>query len=569
MPNITRGEKLTGLLVYLAGPGRANEHTEPHLVAGDVAVMAWHDDAELDHDTAVAIARHVDQPRRVFGVEVPGGSVWHCSLSLRAEEGQLPDETWAAIAHDFVDAMGFSEASGRAACRWVAVRHGLSARGNDHIHLAVSLVREDGTKANVWMDQPRAQRVAGELELAYGLEVLESRQAGRGGRGYQPAEQATAARAGAPEVARASLARTVRGCAAAAGDEAEFVRRLRRAGVLARPRYAAGRDDVVLGYSVALRPGRHGRVGGLGERPIWFGGGHLGRDLSLPRLRADWPDTPRAAGDAVAEWTAARRNRRPVAPGRELTEPAPGLWREYAAELGDLRARLRTVPIGDQATWARVAKETSGAFAAWSQRVEAVPGPLAAAADTIAASAQVRAYQADSERRRPQAGFPSARGAAMLLASLAHNGNGPVAVAVLLQQLANTVKALHDMHLAAGEARRAADIERMVRTHLAAVSASLNQAHVGVPAGVAAAPAGAAAAAPGTGAAPPVIPDEQAAAAARVARRGQGPARAPGSPLPNPLRPARPAAAQPGRPAPGAGRGGARDDGQRRGESER
>src|SRR3954454_10741660 len=179
MPNIVRGERMAGLLVYLAGPGRSNEHTEPHLVAGDPAVLAWHDDAELDRDAALQVAAQLDAPRRAFGVDVPGGSVWHCSLSLRAEEGQLTDEKWAAIATDFVAAMGFSDAGGKAACRWVAVRHGLSAAGNDHVHLAVSLVREDGTKASTWNDRPKAQTLAGELEHKHGLEVLES--AGRAG----------------------------------------------------------------------------------------------------------------------------------------------------------------------------------------------------------------------------------------------------------------------------------------------------------------------------------------------------------------------------------------------------
>lgn len=73
--------------------------------------------------------------------------VWHCSLSLRAEEGALTDQQWGDIANDFVDAMGFTEASGKAECRWVAINHGTSENGNHHIHVAVSLVREDGTKA--------------------------------------------------------------------------------------------------------------------------------------------------------------------------------------------------------------------------------------------------------------------------------------------------------------------------------------------------------------------------------------------------------------------------------------
>ena len=87
MPNVVRGDRMAGLLTYLVGPGRANEHTEPHLVAGDEAMMAWHDDDELGRDSALAIARLPDRPRTAYDVDVKGGHVWHCSLSLRADEG--------------------------------------------------------------------------------------------------------------------------------------------------------------------------------------------------------------------------------------------------------------------------------------------------------------------------------------------------------------------------------------------------------------------------------------------------------------------------------------------------
>ncbi len=119
----------------------------------------------------LAIAKHLDQPRKAYGVSVQikdmqwdaakkervhvgykDASVWHCSLSLRAEEGALTDQQWGDIANDFVDAMGFTEASGKAQCRWAAVNHGTSENGNHHIHLAVSLVREDGTKASTHGD---------------------------------------------------------------------------------------------------------------------------------------------------------------------------------------------------------------------------------------------------------------------------------------------------------------------------------------------------------------------------------------------------------------------------------
>lgn len=196
IPNVVRGDRMFGLMVYLVGPGRANEHTEPHLVAGDPAMLAWHDDAELSRDSALAIARHLDRPRTALEVDVKGGHVWHCSLSLRADEGVQTDEKWQEIANDFVRAMEFDDPdSPKAPCRWVAVRHGLSKNGNDHVHIVVGLVREDGTKASIHNDHHRAQKASRALEVKHGLEPLESAKAERATRGYKPAEreaQATA-----------------------------------------------------------------------------------------------------------------------------------------------------------------------------------------------------------------------------------------------------------------------------------------------------------------------------------------------------------------------------------------
>jgi hypothetical protein len=476
MPNITRGTRMGGLLAYLQGPGRANEHTHPHLVAGDVSVTSWHSNVVLDRPTALAVAAQLDQPRRAFGVQVAGGSVWHCSLSLRADEGQLSDRQWATIARDFVEGMGFSDDTrvsedgqivGRAGCRWVAVRHGLSANGNDHVHIAVSLVRENGTKASVWNDRRTAQRVAGELEAKHGLQVLESRAVGRGGRGYKPAELATAQRRGDAEPARAALARAVRAHAGAAADEAEFVRRLRRGGLLVRPRYATGRDDVVAGSSVALRPLR-GATGTPAERPVWYGGGHLDKDLSLPRLRREWPDTPTGASAAVAEWSAARRGARVVQAGRETQAPAAQLWQKYGRDVAAMRERLRLVPVTDTATWAHVAHEAAGALAAWSLRVEQTPGPLAEAADALARSAHVRAADVPTSRA---AEVSAVKGVTLLFASLVRGGT--VAQAVLLRQVMNLARAVHDAHVAVGEAQRAEQIAAVARQQLREVQAGL------------------------------------------------------------------------------------------------
>ncbi|OJV22914.1 MAG: hypothetical protein BGO26_00275 [Actinobacteria bacterium 69-20] len=481
MPNVSRGGRMAGLVAYLLGAGRHNEHTDQRVIAGDSVVMAWHGEETPSRESARSLARYLDEPSTVFGttitapitrwdeasgshVKVGEGDahVWHCSLSLRAGDGPLPDTTWASIAEDFVRKMGFDDSDGRAPCRWVAIHHGASTNGNDHIHIAVNLVREDGTKARTWRDWPRAQQAARELEVDYGLEVLESRQAGLGERGVKPGELERAAREGRPETQRRSLERRVRACVAAAGDEGEFVRRARRAGLLVRPRYAAGTTDVVSGYSVAERPAD-------GTRPVWFGGGQLARDLTLPRLRAEWPDSPEAASVAAAEWTAAARGQRPVAPGAESTTSDPAAWQQYAAEAAALRERLRAIAPDDLATWTSVAKQAAGALAAWSVQVEASPGPLAEAAAVLGRSAHVRAWRV----REAVVPRPGLRGAARIFTAAAAGGSSKTAHAVLLRQVLNTMRALHDAHRALGHAQQAAAIERAVRMQLADVARQL------------------------------------------------------------------------------------------------
>lgn len=454
-----------GLLRYLVGPGLANEHVEPHLVFADPVVAAQWGGGVLSLADAVGIARVLDGPRRSFGVPevtadgTPFQHVWHCSWSVAAVEGRLPDETWGAIAGDVMDGMGFSGAGGKAPCRAVAVHHGPSAGqggqpGNDHMHLAVSLVREDGTKASVWNDRPRVQRLAAELERRYGLVVVESRVSGRGSRSVSRGEWARMARSGRPEPDRVSLGRAVRGAAAAAGSEAEFVARLRAGGMLVKPwPDRRGRAEPVTGFAVAARPGR-------GEVAVFFGGGHLAKDLSLPRLRAaqGWSDAP----DAVAVWRSGGRGR-PVPP----VAVDPGLLASYAREVGAVREWLRTVDPADVAVWGAVAGQVGGVFAAWSVAVEGDrPGPLARAAQVVSRSAELPAWRA---RQVPAGVVPAwSRG----VAQVAVGGRGAVGQALLLRQVMNVAKALHDAHAAVGEAARASEIERVARGELAAVVAS-------------------------------------------------------------------------------------------------
>jgi hypothetical protein len=480
IPNITRGSRMAGLMVYLASTDAdktKNAHTEPHLVAGDAAIMAWYDDGVLDKNDALAVAKHLDRPRKAFGVSVQvkdmqwdpakkervhvgykDASVWHCSLSLRAEEGALTDQHWGDIANDFVDAMGFTETSGKARCRWAAINHGTSENGNHHIHIAVSLVREDGTKASTHGDYKRAQQTCRELEVKYGLEQLSSLHATRG---YDRAEKATATR-DEREMHRASLARKVRACAASSATEGEFVRRARETGMLVRPRYAKNTTDVIVGYSVAERPKQ-------GERPIWFGGGTLASDLKLGALREEWMDSPQLATEAAAEWNAAARNRPIVSrTGPEKAEPRAQVWVEYTRNATALADQLRAIPREDHATWAKAAREVSGAFAAWSYRLEPTPGPLAATAAELSRTAQLRAPRQHSKA----VALPSIAGTAMLFMA-ASSKNKTAAQTALMVQLINTAFAVYEMHAQSGRTREAQRIRSVVENQLAPFTATM------------------------------------------------------------------------------------------------
>ncbi|WP_146082604.1 relaxase/mobilization nuclease domain-containing protein [Rathayibacter sp. AY2B3] len=489
IPNVTYGSQMGGLMTYLAGPGRSNEHTEQHLVAGDSAIMALYGYEVLDRDAALAIARDLDEPAEVYGTKVmrsvkqfdratgepildpstgkqavvkQDAHVWHCSLSLSAEEGTLTDEKWGAIATDFVQRMGFAgDDIGKANARWVAVRHGASKNGNDHIHIAVSLVREDGTKAHIPYDKRLAQKVSRELERDHGLTQLHPEGRELGERGIVPGarEAARTRNAVEPDVRR--LERSVRAAASSSVDEGEFVRRMRQEGLLVRPRFAVGRNDVVQGYSVALRPEK--------DEPVrWHGGGTLARDLTLPRLREGWPDEPLKATEAAEEWRATSKNPwryQPVNPGREVAEPSPDLFAKYAADMDRLHQYINSVDPSDRSTWAHVARETAGAYAAWSRRMEPTPGPLADAARLLARSAHLRAHET---RPRPAAMPSSAHTTALILAAAGKKKNA-AAELLLLHQLARMTHAIASAHKAAGDARRMSELSQTLRGQLTAV----------------------------------------------------------------------------------------------------
>jgi hypothetical protein len=465
IPKISLGTSMSGLMSYLTDvdPERThNVHQDPRLVAADPVVMAWYGGGVLSQADGRAVGRILDEPRvafRVPDVTRDGHTykhVWHTSLTLRPGEGPLSDARWAGLSEEFLTRMGFL-AEGKAPVRYGVVRHGPNAGGGDHVHIAVSLVREDGTKASTWNDRPRAQAICRDLEREHGMLITAGRAEGRVSRGVSRAELERQARVGGAEPERRLLARVVRATAATAGSEAEFVAGLRAAGVRAEPWFAKGRTDIVEGYRVAARPEP-------GRAPVWLGGRRLSPDLSLPRLRLSqgWPDTAQDAAAAVNAW----RGTHPA------TRRAPRLvpeavWRARAGEVAGLRAWLDGLPAGDPA-WTAGAGELAGVFAAWAVTAEGgAPGPLSAAADRLGQLASVRSSEAGP---RP-VGMPSGRGAARLVASAVRGGRGSVAQVALLAQLRDAAVAVRGAGQAEALARQAAVEAQNALTRLTAVAA--------------------------------------------------------------------------------------------------
>lgn len=449
IPNVTRGNESEGLVRYLFGPGDHNEHVNQRLIAASADIVAPGAPYFQGAGELKRLAEELDAPRTLFQTDIPDGYVWHCSISLPPEDGQLTDERWADVARRIVDGMGFSETSGKAPCRWLAVHHGPSVRGNDHIHLVVNLVRTDGTKADVWRDYSRVQALCGQIDRDLGLRIVEGRANGRAMPGIKRGEKESAERRGLPEPARLTLARRVRAAAATAEGEADFVRNLRASGVIARPRYAAGGREEVVGYSVALRTSDSAPL-------IWYGGGKLGKDLTLSKLREQWPDSDPA--DAVSAWSS-RGGQRGRMTNTLLRDEAA--WEMAAQQIQQVREQLRAVPVDDVVRWSQTAHEAAGVLAVLSARMEGErPGPLARAADVLARSAQ-RTREFRSAPLTEQPG--QLRGAAMT----AHYSRSSVAGQVtFVMALRNTLRGIHAMHEAREERDQARQIEDAARGDL-------------------------------------------------------------------------------------------------------
>lgn len=75
IPNVVKGGDMSGLLRYLVGAGRANEHRDPQVISGDSHLVAWYGVENLDKGQAEDIAAYLDRPRKVYGDRAAGKCV--------------------------------------------------------------------------------------------------------------------------------------------------------------------------------------------------------------------------------------------------------------------------------------------------------------------------------------------------------------------------------------------------------------------------------------------------------------------------------------------------------------
>jgi len=495
-----RGTRTRGLVEYLFGPGRAEEHTNQRIVAA--WDPAWQGLTHPDGVQRALLAAEVDAPvHKLPEAAKPAEHVYHVSISNHGQDRNLSDEEWATVAEAVADKLGLSGTDTQPGARWFAVHHGAASGDRDHIHFVATLVREDGRGIYLNKDKLALREVAKEMAARFGLEVR-TLEPGAGARGLSRPELAASqdpvvATTGDPgqqraadtvkavtdeggeqqpdrtsavgaavesvapvEVPRRRLERAVRAAAAAASTEAQWLARLGELGVAVEARWARGGDRVV-GYRVALAdpPSEPG-----GSKAVWFGGGTLAHDLTLPALRAGWT----RAGDPATAWRRAPTAAPvPTEAGHDAaveptsTRPAPEqVSRDFAAATTTLRGAVMTTRLvggdGDTAEVVRAARDTGGLLAALAEHAPpADRRRLVQASAHLARAGQVEHGQARGVRSPLSPGFAQVAVTVLTAAS-----GGTASTAVLLAQVARLTRTVAELHAVQSRVAAARDTAR-------------------------------------------------------------------------------------------------------------
>jgi hypothetical protein len=324
---VFKGRSPYGLVKYLYGEGRRNEHSDAHMIAswdGNPGGLEPEFIAELGLHNVAPLVRQLEQPVTACD-RAPQQWVYHLVFRNDESDRRLSDEEWADVCATAMDRTGIAPEGDPAGCRWVAVRH-----AEDHVHLVATLAREDGRTPRVWNDYARLGEVRHEFEEKFGLRSTTGRDDNTAAARAGVKEQITAQAKGRRVAPRVTLRTKVTAAAAGSAGFDDFRSLLARDGVTVWPRMSERNPDEITGYSVSLNDWTN-----AAGQPVRFGGGKLAPDLSWPKLTARWAPatTQRPTGGAASSGQhAAPDDPAPTAaarPGVPLTgAEAEYVWRE-------------------------------------------------------------------------------------------------------------------------------------------------------------------------------------------------------------------------------------------------
>ncbi|WP_369390358.1 mobilization protein [Streptomyces sp. CG1] len=431
VPDVSTGDRTRGLLSYLFGPGRRDEHTDPHIVAA-FAMPGITDPGRVpleEHQDALSeLARYLDQPvelrRQRTGKDVPQ-HVWHCPVRTAPGDRYLTDAEWAEVARRVVHATGIAPHGDDSGCRWIAVRH-----AEDHIHIMATSVREDGRRPRNKRDGQRAQAECRKIEIELGLRRLKS------GDGTAPktptgAEVAKAERQGRKTTTRQWLREHAYAAAAAARDEHEYFAVLTALGIKVQKRIGPETGETT-GYGLAA-PGDTDAK----NEPVYYAGSSLAPDLSLNRLRERFTPAP-------ADTTVRARAR----------GTKSDAWRRAESELRSTHAFLLGPKDGqDQEAFDRQVQAQAAAFAELLHNTAAT-APKAARAELHAAAAAFDRANRSAIRAEHQSAYALRQAGKELIRAV--GGEDGSAVVSLLATAVYVLIALDHWHQQRGHEQQAA-----------------------------------------------------------------------------------------------------------------
>lgn len=336
IPRISKGASAYGALAYDHGPGRRDEHTNPHKVAGNVPGRTWRERAKAIDQHARTARSDITKP------------LHRTSLRISESDRALTDREWKQVATEYVTRMGFDK------CPWEATRH-----ADDHIHITVNRVQWDGKIARTSHDYARAQAASRHIERRHGLEDASLKYVRARPQISKGEKESAARRQVKPE--REQLREKLTAAERASdGTRASYEKALTDHGVEHRANVSktTGR---VSGYSYGLA-GHTASPKGAMDKPkaqVWFKGSQLGRDYSWQktserlsgRSRAGHQNVGERAGDlgrgrpnSPAKF-AGNEQRQPALPGRRQQLPTAPMTREDARAEAARRAAQRKAAI--------------------------------------------------------------------------------------------------------------------------------------------------------------------------------------------------------------------------------